>query len=177
MKALGKALSVMLVSLLITGSVTLTAVGMTACSGNQPLRYNEPVPNFKLEDITGKTVSLSDYSGKSVLLHFWDSTYDVSIKELVFLQSVHEDWQKSGKAVLLTVDIGESAETVKAFMENHSFTFPVLLDTDGEVARKYSLTHQPWSVFISQDGKMKLNVLGPFANKAAVEKQLAEFLP
>jgi peroxiredoxin len=172
MKALGKTLSLMLASLLITGSITLTA-----CSGNQPLQINGQVPNFKLPDYTGKTVSLSDYSGKAVLLHFWDSTFDTAINELTFLQKVHEEWQNTGKTVLLTIDVGESAETVKAFMESQKFTFPVLLDTDGEVAQKYNLTVQPSSIFISQDGKMKLNVVGPFKDKAAVEKQLAEFLP
>ena len=31
----------------------------------------QPVPDFSLEDLGGKTVRMKDYRGKVVLLHFW----------------------------------------------------------------------------------------------------------
>jgi peroxiredoxin len=173
MRTLRKSPGIGLAIILLTVLVILTA-----CSGGgQPLKIDGPVPNFKLQDYTGKTVSLSDFKGKAVLLHYWETDFAACVDEMVHLQAIHEDWQKEGKAVLLTINAVESASTIQAFMESHNYTFPVLLDTDAAVARKYNVTMVPTSIFIDKDGKLKLNVVGPFKDKAAIEKQLAAYMP
>ncbi len=162
--------------LLLTGLIAAAVLILTACS-SQPLKIDDPVPNFTLNDYTGKAYSLSDYAGKPVLLHYWDTTFDACKDELPGLQAIHEDWLVNGKAVLLTIDALESANTVKTFMETNKYTFPVLIDTDAKVAGKFNVTMVPTSIFIDQYGKLKLNVVGPFKDKTAIEKQLAAFLP
>jgi peroxiredoxin len=62
-------------------------------------------------------------------------------------------------------------------MKNYNYTFPVLLDTDAKVAGKYNVIMIPTSILIDKDGKLKLNVVGPFKDKAALDKQLAVYLP
>ena len=101
-----------------------------ACSRNPELRIDGTVPDFKLQDINDQTISLKDYQGKAVLIHFWDTTFDICVNEMPHFQALHEDWTQSGKAVLLTIDATETAATLKSFMESHNYTFPVLLDSE-----------------------------------------------
>jgi cytochrome c-type biogenesis protein len=53
-----------------------------------------------------------------------------------------------------TANSQESADTVAAFLEDHDFTFPVLLDTDGVVMKRYGIRGLPTSFFIDQDGNV-----------------------
>ena len=76
--------------------------------------------------------------------------------------------------VLLTINIGEDPATVKNFIQTNKYTFPVLLDSQYEVAGKYNVQYIPTSFFIDKDGKIKTDMIGPFKNKAAIEKEMAE---
>jgi len=57
--------------------------------------------------------------------------------------------------VVLAVNSQESAETVASFLEEHDFTFPVLLDPDGVVMRRYGIRGLPTSYFIDRDGVVR----------------------
>jgi peroxiredoxin len=173
MKTLQKTLAIVLAGILLAGALTLAA-----CSGGStPLLIDGPAPNFTLKDLNGKSVSLSDYKGKAVFLSFWDTSFDADIKQMHFLQELHEEWSKEGKIVLLTIDVEEDAATIKAYMQKNNYTFPVLLDNNFEVAEKYNVQYIPTSLFIDKYGKLQLNIVGPFKDKAAIMGHIAGHLP
>lgn len=50
-------------------------LGLTACSGrSEGLKMDSPAPSFKLNDLAGQSVSLSNFKGKSVFINFWGTT-------------------------------------------------------------------------------------------------------
>jgi peroxiredoxin len=158
---------------LICATVTMI-IALSACSRSpESIQINNKVPNFKLTDRQGKTVSLSDYKGKYVFLHFWNTTFDYSSESLPYLQELSQEWSKSGQIVLLTIDETESATTINAFMDKYRYNFPVLLDSDNQIAGKYNVTRIPISFLINQDSRLKMKVAGPFESKAAIEKMVA----
>lgn len=86
-------------------------------------------PDFKFTDAEGKSVSLSDLRGKSIMLNFWATWCGPCKIEMPLIQELAHDKEKADKGlVLLTVNGGESAETVRGFMKKYGFSFPVLLD-------------------------------------------------
>ena len=151
----------------------------TACSGgsNQPLKIDSPAPNFTLKDLNGKSVTLSSFIGKTVFLHFWDTTFASCIAEMPYFQELYTGWTSSGEVALLTINAEETGEVIKTFMQSQKYTFPVLLDTEYKVAGKYNVQYVPTSFLIDKQGKLRLNIIGPFKTKADIEKQLAGLIP
>lgn len=92
------------------------------------------------------------------------------------VQAAYDDW--SGRGVtIITINIGEDAQTVTDFVQKYRYTFPVLLDIGYEVAGKYNIELTPTSFFIDGDGIVQNRVVGPFPNKEAIEKLLKGIMP
>jgi peroxiredoxin len=70
------------------------------------------------------------------------------------LEVYYREHQKDG-FVVLAVNSQESAATVTAFLNDHEFTFPALLDPDGTVMSSYGVHGLPTSFFIDRDGMIR----------------------
>jgi len=151
---------------------------MVGCSTApvQRARTGSQAPDFRLPALEGQTVSLSNFQGKPVLINFWAVSCPSCRFEMPFIQEIFEEWSDKG-LVILAINIGESPATVKRFIESYGFSFLVLLDTRGDVARKYGIRPIPVSFFIDKDGIIKAVRVGPFLSKADIEKGLSKIIP
>ncbi|GIW17632.1 MAG: peroxiredoxin [Tepidiforma sp.] len=93
-------------------------------------------PAFSLPDQDGNTVSLADFAGKWVVLYFYpkDDTPGCT-KEACSFRDRHAELQAKG-AVVLGVS-GDSSASHRKFADKYSLPFPLLADTEHEVARAY----------------------------------------
>lgn len=107
--------------------------------------------DFKLKDLNGNVVSLSQYKGKKVFLNFWATWCPPCKGEMPDIEKLYNEINDSD-LVILAVDLGEKADTVKSFIDKNKYDFTVLLDTSGEVADKYRIDSIPTSYFIDKDG-------------------------
>jgi len=133
-------------------------------------------PDFELQSLDGKTVSLSDFRGKAVLLNFWATWCGPCRAEMPFLQQVHEEWADKG-LVILAVNIGEGQSEVEEFMEEFGLSFLALLDTDREVALQYNVRAIPTTYFIDKEGVIQELKVGTFSSKAEIVGQLDKIIP
>ena len=169
---MNKVLKILLPILLV--SVLL----MASCgdgSAQKPL-ISEPAPDFKLPNLDGQSVSLSDFRGKPVLVNFWATWCGPCRFEMPFIQEIYEEWSDKG-LVVLAIDMGESPSTVKDFIQSHNFSFPVLLDTNQDVALQYNIRGIPATFFIDKDGIIQGTKVGAFSSKAEIEKSLGKIIP
>ena len=90
------------------------------------------------------------------------------------MQKVTSAFKDRG-VVFYGIDLRESAAKVQSFVDKKKWTFPVLLDAKGEVAKLYKVNGIPHSVVIGKDGRIR-NVHVGFGGAAALEKQLTEEL-
>ncbi len=93
-------------------------------------------PDFELQDHTGKTVSLSQFEGKNVVLYFYpkDDTPGCTVEACNF-RDEHSALEKAGAVVL-----GVSPDTTRShekFANKFSLPFPLLADTEHKVAEAY----------------------------------------
>jgi peroxiredoxin len=95
---------------------------------------------------------------------------------LPLVQQTYENWSTKGLA-LYAVDISEDPSKVKAFLSNHKYSMPVLLDLTGGVSDSYGVTSIPASYFIGRDGIIKQKFIGAFPNVKAIETQLKTIIP
>ena len=171
---MNKMLKVILLVILASGLL------ISGCSAGaeQGARIGNQAPDFQLPSLDGQTVSLSNFQGKPVLINFWTTWCPPCRAEMPFIQQIFKDEEWSDKGlVILAINIGESPSTVKRFIESYGFSFPVLLDTRGDVALKYGIRPIPVSFFIDKDGIIQVKVIGAFPSKAAIEKSLSQIIP
>ena len=100
------------------------------------LDVGDRAPAFSLEDQSGKTVKLSDFKGKKVVLYFYpkDDTPGCT-REACAFRDEHSMLQKAG-AVVLGVSPDSGASHAR-FAGKYQLPFPLLADTDHAVAEKY----------------------------------------
>lgn len=137
--------------------------------------------DFELQTIDGKTVKLSDYRGKPILLNFWATWCEPCRYEMPFLQQINDTYSSKG-LVLLAVDLTyslptETPETVQKFIATFNLTLTVLMDSDKTMAKAYLLTSIPTTFLIDKDGIIRGKVIGAFADKAAIENALKTIMP
>jgi len=116
-------------------------------------------PEFTLLDLSGVEVQLSDYRGKVLLLNFWATWCPPCQQEIPMFIEVYEEL-KDEDFVILAVSIGEGKEKVSGFVSEKGMTFPVLLDSSKDVARRYLVRAIPTSVVVDRDGVVQRIVIG-----------------
>ena len=121
------------------------------------LEIGKEVDNFTLKDLNGESVSLNDYRGKIVVINFWATWCKYCDIEMPDLQNLHTD---NDDVVVLAVDVKEPKSTVKEYIDNGGYTFPVLLDEDGDLAKLYYVSAYPTSFFINEEGLLVGSVPG-----------------
>lgn len=107
-------------------------------------------PTFTVTDSNGATVSLEDFRGKPVVINFWATWCDFCVKEMPHFE---ESFKQHGDEVqFLMVNVQESPDVGKNFIEKNDYTFPVYFDTAGRAFSAYGLTGLPATFFIDADG-------------------------
>lgn len=112
-------------------------------------------PDFTLPTLDGKNVSLSDYTGKNVvLIDFWSTTCDPCLVEMPHLVEMYEKYKAQGFVILaISLDGPESRTDVTTTVHQKKMSFPVLLDEETTVVARYNPKRElPFSVLIDKNG-------------------------
>ena len=117
-------------------------------------------PDFNLKDLDGKSVKLSDYKGKIVILNFWAVWCQYCKQEMPDLNELNKELGKDNEAVIIAVDAQESSDTVKNYLSSNNINLKVLLDQDGSVSQTYGVTGFPTTFIINKDGSVYTYIPG-----------------
>lgn len=129
--------------------VSCRAYAVTLSEGDTP-------PNFSMEDIDGRTITLDQFREKTVVVAFWSTWCSRCEEEIVFLKEnfgaredvvvilVNQDSEK-------TVDIG----MIRRVKENLQITFPILLDKGLALWERLGINALPTSMVIGKEGKIR----------------------
>jgi len=117
------------------------------------LEPGAPAPDFKLKDLQGATVRLSDLRGKGVVLHFWATWCPHCLSEMPLLQKIEAPLRSKGVRIL-GVNLGEPRRTVERYVREHGLGFPILLDARGKAAQAFGVTGLPATVVVDREGRI-----------------------
>lgn len=117
-------------------------------------------PDFTLTDLNGKTVKLSDYAGKYVVLDFWGTWCVWCVKGIPQMKQYYEKHKKN--VVFLSIACRDKEEKVKAFVEKESIKWlNVMNGTDAQdVAFQYGVSGFPTKIILEPGLKVKNRYLG-----------------
>ena len=140
-----------------SNNVTENTDGDTA-DPSGPIAEGDAYRDFTVSLADGGEFTLSDHEGKVILLNFWATWCGPCVGEMPAFEQLQETYGED--LVLLAVNSGEDEGTVKAFLEENGYTFPVALDPRYEVALLYPSDSIPYTVIIGADGKVAAIQLG-----------------
>jgi len=136
-------------------------------------------PNFKLENLDGDYVELNQVLGNGpVLLSFWATWCKPCLEELVEYQKLYDEYKDKGFQILaISIDDVRTVAKVKPFVRSKHYSFPILLDTNMDVARIYYAQAVPYTVLMDKDGKIVYTHLSYMrGDELQVKKKLDELL-
>jgi peroxiredoxin len=119
--------------------------------------------DFQATDLDGDKVALADLLGKGpILVDFWATWCKPCLKEMPYIQRLHEEYGERGLQVLaVTIDAPRSQSRVKPLVRGKKFTFRVLLDPGQNVFRKLQGKGQiPYVVVLDPDGQIRYRHTG-----------------
>ncbi len=132
-----------------------------------------PAPDFTLDSLNGDAVTLSDLEGPLVMLDFWATWCGLCVEGLSHFQQLHERYASQG-VVVLAINVGEIRDEVSDFMNDHDYTFTVLLDTDDSVKDTYGVWGIPHMVIVDREGEIHYVPGGPDDVEDALRQLLEE---
>ncbi len=108
---------------------------------------------FRLKALEGgKSLGPPDFPGKVVIVDFWATWCGPCQIQARILESLAKTY-KGKKVQFLAANVGETSETVKSFLKDKPFPYPVLLDPDG-VSDDLGVFALPTLLIIDAKGKV-----------------------
>lgn len=137
-----------------------------------PVSVGKAMPDLALKDLSGKTIRVSDFAGRPVLVNAWATWCPPCRKEMPLLEAYYQAHQDVD-LVFLAINAGEDQETVRQFITQNGFDFPVLLDPDGETLYRMGIDDYPTTILVGRDGSVQAVHIGLLTNESLV----SEFTP
>ncbi len=129
-------------------------------------------PNFRAKDMNGQPVVLEDLLGKGpILIDFWATWCKPCLKEMPYIQRMHDDLSDEGLKVLaVTIDSPKTQSRVKPKVKGKKFTFTVVMDPSQDVFRRMQGKGSvPYVVVLDSEGFIRYRHTG---YKPGDEKEL-----
>ena len=124
------------------------------------IHAGDMAPDFTVEMLDGSKVTLSALRGKVVLVGFWATWCPPCRQELSHMQKDVIDRFAGKDLVVLPISRGEKRKTVEEYIAKMGYTFPIGLDGDQSIYRKYASNYIPRSFVVGRDGKVVYVAVG-----------------
>lgn len=132
-----------------------------------------PAPDFTLETPEGGTISLSDYKGKPVLVLLWASWCSVCKATMPGLEDIYKNYAPLGFELLaVNMTTQDTLPAAIDYFQSQNYSYPMLIDRDGTVAREYQMHALPTSVLVGPDGIVMDVVIGSGMSAGYLQAQL-----
>ena len=133
-------------------------------------RSLDQAPQFTLKDLNGRTVRLSDYQGKVVLINFWATWCPPCRAEMPDLVRLQREHAKQGLQIIGITYPPEQKDRVRRFARSLKVNYPIILGTREIKARFSSEETLPLTVVINRDGKVNDIISGILLREEFEEK-------
>jgi peroxiredoxin len=130
---------------------------VTAWRERDALPTDGQAPAFALTALDGSTVRLTDFAGKTVLLHFWATWCGVCKAELPMMRAIHE--HLGTDEVLLAIVASDDRDEVARFATEHELRYPILF-ADRRLLAAYGVSAFPTNYVVTGDGRVASSTVG-----------------
>lgn len=134
-----------------------------ATAGPKVATIGEVAPDFTLQTLDGKSVTLSELKGKKVVLNFWATWCPPCKEEMPHFQTYYEQYKEEDNVEIIAVNITykDYIDKVGNFVETNSLTFPILLMEEDDISKAYKIFNIPSTFMINTKGEIEKQIVGP----------------
>jgi cytochrome c biogenesis protein CcmG/thiol:disulfide interchange protein DsbE len=157
-------------------------VGLACSSPSEPVKAavkpgheRKQAPDFALKDADGKTVRLSDYRGKVVLLDFWATWCGPCKIEIPWFMEFERKYKDRGFAVIGVSMDEEGWEAVRPFVADRAVNYRIVIGSDETATHYGGVEALPTTFLIDRDGRIAATHVG-LASKSSFQNGIEELL-
>lgn len=134
---------------------------MARRSGRVPgVARTAPAPDFTLDSLDGKSMRLSDFRGKAVLLNFWATWCGPCKIEMPWFVELQNQYGPEGLQIVGVAMDDSSKEDIAKFSKEMGVNYPVLLGKEAVGDAYGGVPALPESFFITRDGVIVDKMIG-----------------
>ena len=160
----------------VAGLDGVLAQDMFPVAGRHAVKLGEPAPNFQLQDLDGRLVTLSDLRGKVVLLNFWATWCGPCRVEMPAMEELYRMFQRKDFEILAVSTDAEGVSITRPFQKKNRLTFPILHDSDYRVGLTYGARSLPMTFMVDRQGVVRHQIFGARDWSAPEAQQLVQML-
>ncbi len=122
-------------------------------SGNAQMK-NGIAPDFTLQSLDGKTVRLSDFRGKPVVLNFWATWCGPCKIEMPWFVDLQKQYGPAGLQFLGVAMDDASTKDIAEFAESMKVNYPILIGKESVGDAYGGVQFLPETFYIDRNGKV-----------------------
>ena len=117
------------------------------------------LPDVSLPDVDGKLVPLLLFRDRVLILNFWTTWCHYCERERAALEALYKRYKGDGLAIV-AVNMGETAEQVRAYIAKHSLSFPHVMDPGARAEEAFGIQATPTNFLIDRRGQVVAGGMG-----------------
>lgn len=136
------------------------------------LNISDQAPDINFSTLGGRSVAVSDFRGRKVLLNFWSIYCNDCLQELWLFQEIQ---QELPEVEVMAANPKEDVKTVKSFTEKLNFSIPIYVDPDGSTGSTYNIHIMPKSFLLDSGGFIRYIQSGSFKSISQLKDALNSY--
>lgn len=139
----------------------LTLFLLAGCGDDSPiLTKGQTMPGFTLEQLESGSLRFpEDLQGKVVAIRFWADWCPFCKTEMQDIEPIYRKYRERD-LVILAINVRQDRKAAEKFIRKLDISYDVLLDRQGEVARRYGVIGLPTTFIVERNGKLHTKILG-----------------
>jgi cytochrome c biogenesis protein CcmG/thiol:disulfide interchange protein DsbE len=156
----GRAPRLIALALALAAIVAFAVLGL---SSSHSTATGRKAPELPRERLAGPPVTLASVlasaHGRATLVVFWASWCGPCVHEAPAIERFSQS--AAGRGRVVGVDWSDGLSGARAFVKDHSWTFPNVRDSEGTVGNDYRLTGLPTTFVLDPSGRIRAALRGP----------------
>ncbi|MCA1949085.1 MAG: TlpA family protein disulfide reductase [Treponema sp.] len=119
----------------------------------------QTLPQIKVPGLDGKQIDIKDFAGSWVVLNFWATWCPPCKAEMPSMEEFFKTF-KNNKLTIFAISTGEKPDTVKNFIKANPHSFPIGLDSSGQLGAVFASRGIPTTYIVNPEGKVIAGTIG-----------------
>ncbi len=136
---------------------------------------NGAAPDFTLQSLDGKTVHLSDFRGKPIVLNFWATWCGPCKIEMPWFVDFQKQYKQAGVQFLGVAMDDASTKDIAEFAESMKVNYPILIGKESVGDAYGGVQFLPETFYIDRNGKIVDKAFG-LKGRGEIEDDIKKIL-